>query len=113
MATIYPFLAFSLPSIEYVRRWLTVDADNTKQKRASRGLSGDKDVSDETFDGSPYAKINGDAADDENGDTGGSCDDKEAVAMDVALPDTGLDPSKPFYIVLHGLNGGSTDVCMR
>ncbi|CAN0448962.1 unnamed protein product, partial [Scytosiphon promiscuus] len=36
-------------------------------------------------------------------------DDKEAVALDIALPEKGLDPAKPFYLVLHGLTGGSAE----
>lgn len=37
----------------------------------------------------------------------------EAVALDIALPSDGLDKTKPFYLVLHGLSGGSDRVSVR
>jgi predicted alpha/beta-fold hydrolase len=36
-------------------------------------------------------------------------DDGEVVALDLAFPDTGHDTSKPVFLVLHGLNGGSQE----
>jgi len=36
-------------------------------------------------------------------------EDGEACALDFALPPGGYDRTKPFIIVLHGLNGGSTE----
>ena len=36
--------------------------------------------------------------------------DEEVLALDVALPEGGKhDPSKPIFLVLHGLNGGSAE----
>jgi predicted alpha/beta-fold hydrolase len=34
---------------------------------------------------------------------------EEVVALDVAFPDTGHDPTQPVYLLLHGLNGGSQE----
>jgi len=36
-------------------------------------------------------------------------DDGEVVALDIAFPESGHDSSKPLYLVLHGLNGGSQE----
>jgi hypothetical protein len=36
-------------------------------------------------------------------------DDGEVVAIDVSFPATGHDSSKPLYLILHGLNGGSQE----
>jgi hypothetical protein len=36
-----------------------------------------------------------------------STHDDEAVAMDFSFPSTGYDETKPLFLVLHGLNGGS------
>lgn len=36
-------------------------------------------------------------------------EDEEFVALDVAFPDDGHSWEKPLYLVLHGLNGGSTE----
>lgn len=100
MATIYPFLSFRLPLVEYTRRWLTVDGDDTQKRGGNHDFSGDKAVMPDKFDSSMHGTRNG-----EEMGVG-----KEAVALDVALPRAGLDPAKPFYIVLHGLNGGSAEV---
>lgn len=35
--------------------------------------------------------------------------DDEAVALDISFPDAGHDPSKTTLLILHGLNGGSTE----
>jgi len=35
--------------------------------------------------------------------------DQEAVAVDIVFPKGGYQPEKPFFLVLHGLNGGSTE----
>jgi hypothetical protein len=36
-------------------------------------------------------------------------DGEEVVALDIAFPETGHDASKPVYMILHGLNGGSSE----
>jgi hypothetical protein len=36
-------------------------------------------------------------------------DDGEVVAIDISFPATGHDSSKPLYLILHGLNGGSQE----
>jgi predicted alpha/beta-fold hydrolase len=36
-------------------------------------------------------------------------EDDEYVALDIAFPKTGHDPSQPLYLVFHGLNGGSAE----
>jgi hypothetical protein len=33
----------------------------------------------------------------------------EVIALDIAFPLTGYDESKPLFLILHGLNGGSTE----
>lgn len=33
----------------------------------------------------------------------------ERVALDIALPERGLDPSRPLALITHGLNGGSAE----
>ncbi|CAM9152607.1 unnamed protein product [Ectocarpus sp. 12 AP-2014] len=135
LATLYPFLAFRsiafhVPVVKYARRWLSVDADDTRltgtkaQKvgcgdGSNGGIGANHDSSDSldgftTCGGTPSATGAVPSAADGHG-TGGdgkgldAGDDKEAVALDIALPDTGLDPSKPFYLVLHGLTGGSAE----
>lgn len=40
-------------------------------------------------------------------------DDFEAVALDIAFPLTGYDASQPVFLVLHGLNGGSSEEYVR
>lgn len=106
----YPFLAFRVPAVEYTRRWLTVPADDTKKTGGNHDFSGDKDVVDDTFDGSTLIGDEDPLPPGSNGGRGVFGVSHEAVALDVALPKTGLDPTKPFYIVLHGLNGGSAEV---
>lgn len=110
MATMYPFLAFHIPVVEYTRRWLTVPADDTKKTGGNHDFSGDKDVVDDTFDGSTLSGDKDDLPPDAEGKDDVFGVSHEAVALDVALPKAGLDPAKPFYIVLHGLNGGSAEV---
>mmetsp|Transcript_17008 Transcript_17008/g.38835 ORF Transcript_17008/g.38835 Transcript_17008/m.38835 type:complete len:538 (-) Transcript_17008:47-1660(-) len=36
-------------------------------------------------------------------------DGGEAVALDIVFPESGYQPDKPFFLVMHGLNGGSTE----
>eukprot|EP00929_Paragymnodinium_shiwhaense_P060560 TRINITY_DN30232_c0_g1_i1.p1 TRINITY_DN30232_c0_g1~~TRINITY_DN30232_c0_g1_i1.p1 ORF type:complete len:539 (+),score=142.52 TRINITY_DN30232_c0_g1_i1:79-1695(+) len=36
-------------------------------------------------------------------------DDDEACALDIKFPDSGYNPDKPVFLILHGLNGGSTE----
>jgi predicted alpha/beta-fold hydrolase len=36
-------------------------------------------------------------------------DDGEMVALDIAFPEKGHDTTKPVYLILHGLNGGSQE----
>ena len=112
MATIYPFLAFRVPTVEYTRRWLTVPSDDTKKTGGNHDFSGDDDVLDDTFDGPTHSDDHDDVPPDANGEDGAFGVSHEAVALDIALPKGGLDPAKPFYIVLHGLNGGSSEVLM-
>lgn len=40
-------------------------------------------------------------------------EDQEYVALDVSFPSTGFNSSKPIYMVLHGLNGGSAEEYIR
>lgn len=40
-------------------------------------------------------------------------DDDEYVALDIAFPSEGFQKSKPLYLVLHGLNGGSNEEYIR
>lgn len=108
MSTIYPFLAFHLPSVGYIRRWLTVDADDTLKKGGNHIFSRGKGVVADNFQNGFSYPDGGD--DDSDGNIGGAVAAPEAIALDVALPEAGLDPKKPFYIVLHGLNGGSAEV---
>lgn len=136
LATLYPFLAFRslafhVPVVKYARRWLSVDADDTRKNstkaqkvgggNGSNGGIGVNHDSSDSLDGftscggTPSAAGALPAAANGHG-TGGDgkglddSDDKEAVALDIALPDAGLDPNKPFYLVLHGLTGGSAEV---
>ena len=37
----------------------------------------------------------------------------EFVALDISFPETGHDPTKPVYLVLHGLHGGSMEEYIR
>lgn len=127
LATLYPFLAFRLPHVSYARRWLTVDADDTRKKGGGGGprlhthtsngsIGGGSHESSDSLDGFTDCGLSstadgGDGEEDER--VGTDADDKEAVALDIALPEKGLDPAKPFYLVLHGLTGGSAEVCVR
>lgn len=125
LATLYPFLAFglldfTLPVVRYTRRWLAVDADHTKKTGGNTGKAGDKKrgvdggsslSSSDSLDGftdcGGIIAAGGGASSAEGHE---DVDDKEAVALDIALPEKGLDPAKPFYVVLHGLTGGSAEV---
>lgn len=133
MATIYPFIAFKLPRVEYDRRWLSV---NTKHLRGaeipkvnpfrdSDTVSKNRRVASNVVDVKLREDTNGNAnraqeiIQPENGSAKGKAADdcrssvEEAVALDLALPESGMDPAKPFYLVLHGLNGGSSEVSYR
>ncbi|CAM9385673.1 unnamed protein product [Pylaiella littoralis] len=91
--------------------------DNGKDNGSNRqGNSSDSSSLDGSTDcgGSSSAAVDASAASDgsgrgEGGGAGMDADDREAVALDIALPEKGLDPAKPFYIVLHGLTGGSSE----
>ena len=106
--TLLPYLAFHLPTPTFIRRWLSVDADEPPRRKVRHEsvhiLNGAADFDD---------RKNGNI-----GDRKIPCGDKvdchsEAIALDLALPEAGLDSSKPFYVMLHGLNGGSAEVCPR
>lgn len=158
MCTIYPFLAFKVPVAAFVRRWLTVDAEDTHKKCGeTRSGSGNGEALRDSFSVSGVG-VNGNDRDNdcgsdhdngrnkdqnnqhdidngndqrndhhsdhdnghERGSSGGNAapckyeeGEEEAVALDIALPEKGLDPAKPFYLVLHGLNGGSAEVSTR
>lgn len=87
LLTMGPFLMFKGSKggrVNYQRYWVRVPA-----APAPDGDHG------------PSKKVEpGDADDD---------DDTEAVALDIAFPEKGHDPNKPTFLVLHGLNGGSTE----
>lgn len=141
MATIYPFLAFKLPKVHYVRRWLSVSGVHTrgagilrkdgnsvdegddssypahnidKERTGHNGNVNGKPNGDGNGNGSREGTIDGRAKPGAGGGSGGEhiCYEsvEEAVALDLALPEAGTDQAKPFYLVLHGLNGGSAEV---
>lgn len=122
LATLYPFLAFRLPVVRYVRRWLAVDADDTRKTGGNPGFVGTdgngrkshgNHDSFNSLDGFTDCWASSTADSGETDESVSSdADDREAVALDIALPETGLDPANPFYLVLHGLTGGSGEVCM-
>lgn len=122
MATLYPFLAFRLPRVEYVRRWLSV---NTKHTRGA-GIPEDNNFSNsDTVSENRHVASNGidrkvcgntqaESGSAKRKTTDSACSNiEEAVALDLALPESGIDPAKMFYLVLHGLNGGSAEVSNR
>lgn len=39
--------------------------------------------------------------------------DGEVLALDIAFPESGYDPTQPVYMVLHGANGGSQEEYVR
>lgn len=100
VATIFPYIAFHRSKLKFVRRWLSVEADGPPK------INVKKTYYRATEDGGGKAHLR------ENGGNG-ECDGEkvdypnEAVALDLVLPEEGLDSSKPFYVILHGLNGGS------
>jgi predicted alpha/beta-fold hydrolase len=51
------------------------------------------------------------APDGDNGPSKGYDDEAsaEAVALDIVFPKDGYNPNKPTFLILHGLNGGSTE----
>ena len=130
LATLYPFLAFRLPQVSYARRWLTVDADDTRRKGGGGGGAdssrlethnsggrngGGSHESSDSLDGFTDCGVSSTSdggGGEENERPGADADEREAVALDIALPQKGLDPAKPFYLVLHGLTGGSAEVCV-
>lgn len=132
MATIFPFLAFKLPQVEYARRWVAVNTKHTRgagtpdhnptfkpldpvsngadtssgenetvRKDGQDALNGNKSTAHDESSSDAAARSSGESMFDNL---------EEAVALDLALPETGMDSSKPFYLVLHGLNGGSAEV---
>lgn len=85
MATLLPLFTFSPPKVSYSRRWLKVKSSDRRDiKVRSYGAS--------SLGPAPYGE------------------EDEAIALDIALPKSGLCPGKPFYLVLHGLSGGSNEV---
>eukprot|EP00903_Cladosiphon_okamuranus_P014215 g13207.t1 len=106
VATLYPFVTFDPALVRYARRWLTVEADNTR-KNGIGGNCGVSDKSSDSLDGFTDCGVSSAAHVEEDNRVEADADDKEAVALDIALPESGLDPAKPFYIFLHGLTGGS------
>lgn len=128
LATLYPFLAFRLPRVRYARRWLTVDAGDSRKRQHTGGGSraeatddsgrngGGSHESSDSLDGFTDCGVSSTAEGGEEGEgvegADVKADDREAVALDIALPEKGLDPAKPFYLVLHGLTGGSAEVCI-
>ena len=132
LATLYPFLAFRLPRVRYARRWLTVDAGDSRKRQHTGGGSraeatddngrngGGSHESSDSLDGFTDCGVSSTAEGGEEGEgvegADVKADDREAVALDIALPEEGLDSAKPFYLVLHGLTGGSAEVrmyCLR
>lgn len=88
MATLLPLFTFLPPKVSYSRRWLKVKSTDRRDiKVRSYGVS--------SFGPAPYGE------------------EDEAIALDIALPKSGLSPGKPFYLVLHGLSGGSNEVRRR
>lgn len=109
MATVYPFLFFRRPKVKYLRRWLVVSTKHTPSLGPTTGQRegvGERDVVERNVDqgsDSPKERVSA-------GGDAGLKGEEEAIALDLALPDEGLDRTKPFYVVLHGLNGGSDEV---
>lgn len=122
----FPYLAFRLPEVKFLRRWLVVETKHTPtfgpvsetQKEGSfeedwTGVGteadrwGNRDGSlgrGRSSDAYPRPSCPGLAPSE------GQALEQEAIALDLALPEDGMDPMKPFYLVLHGLNGGSSEV---
>ena len=94
IGTLVPFLVNKPPQATYDRVWLSVPlADGPNQTRY------DNDAPD---------------APDAGGGGGGGAPDpnltqREGVALDLAVPEGGHDPSKPTVLLLAGLTGGSRE----
>jgi predicted alpha/beta-fold hydrolase len=88
LLTLYPFLAFriNLPDNYYVRRWVAVP----RADGPSAGFYGDQQLVEPEKEKTEE-------------------EEEEFVAIDIALPEGGLKPGKQFYVVLHGLSGGSRE----
>lgn len=97
-ATFLPFFMNPYPAITYTRRWLEVHpAGRYGSTNHHAGETGDLGFRGKDARG-------GDAL---------PRHVNEAVALDYVLPPSGLDPDKPFYLLLHGLSGGSDEVPFR
>jgi len=81
-----PFLLHRTPTPTYTRVWLPVQSEENNDIDASSNNSNSNDDDDDDDDGI-----------------------EEFVALDISFPMTGYDRTKPLYLVLHGLNGGSTE----
>lgn len=108
-ATILTFLLTPVADITYTRRWLVVKSASRHDPNNGKDASGEIDCT----------KGATDAPTESTASTGSTAptvspphagEPNEAVALDVVLPTSGLDPAKPFYLVLHGLSGGSDEV---
>ena len=82
-----PYVLNSIPSPVWNRVWLPTLPDNPKEVRHNNN--------------NPYHREDMDDNDDERLE--------EYLALDIAFPSQGHDPSKPLYLVFHGLNGGSRE----
>eukprot|EP00953_Heterococcus_sp_UTEX-ZZ885_P004886 3114-Heterococcus_DN1.PRE.6 len=123
----YPYFAFMHADANYQRRWLPVpEADGANAgfvpSRLRGGVAAEPvtaaAVTDNSGTSTPTTVTD---TDDEQlqqqvlpGDERDAPESPkapaaptEAVALDFAVPEEGHDPTKPLYIVLHGLNGGS------
>ncbi|KAG5191434.1 Alpha/Beta hydrolase protein, partial [Tribonema minus] len=87
LLTLLPYVLFGHASVRYERRWLMVP---------------------EAFGPNSRATHLQDAIAHDN-DNGTDASRQLALALDIAVPEAGHDPAKPFYIVLHGLNGSSAE----
>lgn len=114
-ATILTFLLTPVADITYTRRWLVVKSasrhNRNNVKDASEKIDWTKGATDaDTAPTSPtaFAASTGFTASTVSPPRAG--ESNEAVGLDVVLPTSGLEPAKPFYLVLHGLSGGSDEV---
>ncbi|CAM9157366.1 unnamed protein product [Chrysoparadoxa australica] len=92
--TLFPFLFYQHKPIDYTRRWLKVPANFGPSPTFRR----------KEPPGSAPSSL-------KQRDTSQSQPVDEHVALDFCFPPKGatLNTSKPFYLVLHGLNGGSSE----
>ena len=93
LLTLAPFLMFKGSKggrVPYKRYWVKVPA--------APAPDGD--------DG-PSKKIA--SSSDSNNDDNNNDNKNEAVALDIVFPKEGHQPDKPTFLILHGLNGGSTE----